>query len=170
MLFLVFSILLTAAVAQPQQNAAPNSGANVYALVVGIASYQDKDIPQLQYANRDAVVFAEYLRSKAGGSVPAENIQLLVDSAATTGAVYDAIYWLSKTCQKDDLVFFYFSGHGDLENATMFKNGFFICYDSPPTNYVKLSLSVDYLSDIAYTLVGTNPCQCGAHYRCLSFR
>ena len=151
-LLFIFTLLFNAYAAQAQQGPSSNNTGNVYALVVGIANYQDKEIPQLQYSNRDAEVFADYLKSKAGGSVPPENIQLLVDSAATTGAVYDAIYWLSKTCQKGDLVFFYFSGHGDLENTTMFKNGFLICYDSPPTNYVKLSLSVDYLSDIAYTL------------------
>ena len=34
----------------------------------------------------------------------------------------------------------------------MYKNGFLICYDSPPNNYVRLSLSIDYLNDIANTL------------------
>ena len=124
----------------------------VYALVVGISKYLQKDIPELQFSDRDAKVFADYLKSKAGGSVPAENIQLLVNDQATTSAVYDAIYWLKNSCKKDDIVFFYFSGHGDLETTTMFNNGFFICYDSPPNNYVKLSLSVDYLNDIANTL------------------
>jgi len=120
--------------------------------VVGIASYRDKDIPQLQFANRDAEIFADFLRSKAGGSVPEENISVLTDSAATTGAVYDAIYDLSKKCKAGDLVYFYFSGHGDLENTTIYKNGFLICYDSPPVNYVRLSLSIDYLNDIANTI------------------
>lgn len=150
--FIVLFICLLHTAALMAQQASPNNSGNIYALVVGIANYQNKDIPQLQYANRDAEVFAEYLKSKAGGSVPAENIQLLVDSAATTGAVYDAIYWLSKTCQKGDLVYFYFSGHGDLETVTMFQNGFLICWDSPPNNYVKLALSVDYLNNIANTL------------------
>ncbi len=128
------------------------SQGNTYAVVVGIASYSDPDIPQLQFANKDAEVFADFLKSKAGGSVPADNIQLLVDSQATTGAVYDAIYWLRKTCKKGDLVYFYFSGHGDLENLTMYKDGFLICYNSPPVNYVKMALSVEYLNKIANTL------------------
>ena len=34
----------------------------------------------------------------------------------------------------------------------MYNNGFLICYDSPPINYVKLALSIDYLNDIANTL------------------
>ncbi len=125
---------------------------NTYALIIGVSKYMDPEIPQLQFANRDAEIFAQFLLSKAGGSVPKENIRLLTDSAATTAAVYDAVYWLKNSCSKDDNVYFYFSGHGDLENITMYNNGFLICYDSPPFNYVRLALSIDYLNDIANTL------------------
>ncbi|MBK7123266.1 MAG: caspase family protein [Chitinophagaceae bacterium] len=125
---------------------------NTYALIIGVSKYLDPEIPQLQFANKDAEIFAQFLRSKAGGSVPKENIRLLTDSAATTAAVYDAVYWLKNSCSKDDNVYFYFSGHGDLENITMYNNGFLICYDSPPFNYVRLALSIDYLNDIANTL------------------
>ena len=148
--FLSFSIY-----AQPfATNLKPvdGTGNSTYALVVGVAKYLDPQIPQLQYANRDAEIFADFLKSKAGGSVPKENIRLLTDAAATTGAVYDAVYWLKKSCNKGDKVYIYFSGHGDLENITMYNNGFLICYDSPPFNFVKLALSIDYLNDIANTL------------------
>jgi tetratricopeptide (TPR) repeat protein len=131
-----------------QQENAPKT----YALVIGVAKYLDPEIPQLQFANRDATIFAEFLRSKAGGSVPKENIRLLVDETATSGAVTNAIYWLKEICNKGDKVYIYFSGHGDLENITMYNNGFLICYDSPPFNYVNLALSINYLNDIANTI------------------
>lgn len=151
--FLFFSLLTSISVFSQTSNTSRSvNHPNVYALVVGISKYLQKDIPELQFADRDARVFADYLKSKAGGSVPAENIQLLINEEATTSAVYDAIYWLKKSCTKDDIVFIYFSGHGDLENITIFNNGFLICYDSPPNNYVKLALSVDYLNQIANTL------------------
>ncbi len=149
-LFCFFSVSLTA---QPLVTTElPAGSANTYALIIGVAKYLDPEVPQLQYANRDAQIFADFLKSKAGGSVPKQNIRLLIDSAATTGAVYDAVYWLKNICKKDDVVYFYFSGHGDLENITMYNNGFLICYDSPPFNYVKLALSIDYLNDIANTI------------------
>lgn len=149
-LFCFFSVSLTA---QPLvATELPAGAGNTYALIVGVAKYLDPDIPQLQFANKDAEIFADFLKSKAGGSVPKQNIRLLIDSAATTGAVYDAVYWLKNICKKDDVVYFYFSGHGDLENITMYNNGFLICYDSPPFNYVKLALSIDYLNDIANTI------------------
>ena len=131
-----------------QQETAPKT----YALIIGVAKYLDPEIPQLQYSDRDATIFADFLKSKAGGSVPKENIRLLVDEAATSGAVINAIYWLKDICSKGDKVYIYFSGHGDLENITMFNNGFLICYDSPPFNYVNLALSIDYLNDIANTI------------------
>lgn len=152
LLILFFPLGMIQPFASAQQAVENNREPQTYAVIVGIAGYKDKDIPQLRFANRDAEAFSGFLRSKAGGSVPEDNITLLVDSQATTSSVYDAIYQLSKTAGKGDLVYFYFSGHGDLENATMYKNGFLICYDSPPTNYVKLALSVDYLNDIANTL------------------
>ena len=143
--------LLCSVMAAPCQQA-PATTATTYALVIGISKYHEQEIPALQFADRDARVFADYLKSVAGGSVPAENIQLLVNEQATAAAVSKAIYWLTVNCKKDDRVFFYFSGHGDVENTTMYKNGFLICYDSPPNNYVQLSLSIDYLNDIANTL------------------
>ena len=149
-LFILSAFLYCTGFAQTViSNATPG---NVYAMVVGISSYSDPDIPQLQFANRDAEIFADYLKSKAGGSVPKENIRLLTDSNATNAAVYNAIYWLRKTCKKDDIVFFYFSGHGDVENITMFNNAFLICYNSPGINYVGMALSVQYLNAIANTL------------------
>ncbi|MDO8368703.1 MAG: hypothetical protein Q7T20_18030 [Saprospiraceae bacterium] len=36
-----------------------------YAVVVGISDYQDKDIPDLRFADRDAEAFANFLRSPA---------------------------------------------------------------------------------------------------------
>jgi len=124
----------------------------IHALVIGVANYGDPDIPKLKFANRDAEAFAGFLRSSAGGSVPDENIILLVDSAATSAAVYNALDELGKSVKKGDLVYFYFSGHGDIENKTIYKNGFLICYDSPPTNYNRFSLSLDDLNEAANTL------------------
>ena len=50
------------------------SGAT-YAVVVGISDYQDKDIPDLRYADKDAEAFANFLRSEAGGDVYKRQIQ-----------------------------------------------------------------------------------------------
>lgn len=137
-------------VAQPVLPAA--SGSNTYAIVIGIANYLDPDIPKLSFSGRDAVVFAEFLESASGGSVPKQNIRLLTDSMATIGEVDKAMRWLIANTKEGDKVFFYFSGHGEMENVTMSRNGYLICYNTPSVAFVNMGLSIDYLNDVVNTL------------------
>lgn len=62
-----------------------------YALVVGISQYQNPSIPRLTYADKDATLFAEWLQSKAGGSVPGYRINLFTNENATIAKVYAAL-------------------------------------------------------------------------------
>ena len=153
------SILLAGTItAQPfSPSLKPNTDSTaVYAVIVGISSYEDPAIEQLQYANADAIAFSGFLRSKGGGSVPAKNIRLLTDSFATQAAVILAINWLVRVAKKGDLVYFYFSGHGNLENVTMFNKAHLICYNTLKDIFEGMSLSVDKLNDNANTLSATN--------------
>ncbi len=128
------------------------AGSNTYAIVVGISKYESTGITQLEYADRDAKVFASYLESKAGGSVPQENIRLLTNENATFAAVYDAMNWLMETCQKGDLIYFYFSGHGDMENNTIYKLGFLLTYNTPRFNYLNNAVRLEDLNNFSNTL------------------
>jgi tetratricopeptide (TPR) repeat protein len=125
---------------------------NTYAVVIGISKYQSDGISQLQFANRDAQMFFNYLRSPAGGTVPQENIRLLLDSSATNAAVYNALSWLTETVQKDDLVYFYFSGHGDMESETARRLGFLLAVNTPSTNYINNAIRIEDLNYYANTL------------------
>ncbi len=152
---LIFALLACIGTVPAQPLMVPSQPAfkpNTYAVVIGISAYADPDIEQLEFSNRDATVFADFLMSASGGSVPRQNIKLLVDSAATSGEVDKAIRWLKENSKKDDNVFFYFSGHGALENVTMYKNGYLICYNTPSAAFVNMALSIDYLNDVANTL------------------
>jgi uncharacterized caspase-like protein len=127
-----------------------------YAVVVGISTYANKGITKLQFANRDAQAFSDYLRSKAGGSVPEENIRLLIDREATTASVYDALSWLTSVCKQNDVVYFYFAGHGDMESQTMYKLGFLLTYNTPRTNYINNAVRIEDLNNFANTLSTKN--------------
>ena len=153
-LCLLFAFLYTSISAQPLLSGAgnPQGPVNIYAVVVGISTYQDSAIDQLQFANADAIEFARFLKSKTGGSVPNENIRLLTDSNATQSAVLLAVNWLRDVCKKDDIVFFYFSGHGAIEHVSMFNNAFLICYNTLKVLPEGMSLSADKLNDVAKTL------------------
>lgn len=125
---------------------------NTYAVVVGISKYQNAGISELRFANRDAQMFFEYLRSPAGGTVPQDNIRLLLDSTATNAAVYDALSWLTQTVQANDLVYFYFSGHGDMEAETARRLGFLLAFNTPRTNYINNAIRIEDLNYYANTL------------------
>ncbi|HLP35512.1 tetratricopeptide repeat protein [Lacibacter sp.] len=125
---------------------------NTYAVIVGISKYQNPGIRELRFANRDAQMFADYLQSSAGGTVPQDNIRLLIDSSATNAAVYNALSWLTETVQQDDLVYFYFSGHGDMESETARRLGFLLAFNTPRTNYINNAIRIEDLNYYANTL------------------
>jgi uncharacterized caspase-like protein len=152
--FFLYCLLLTVTKAQPLLTNfhQPAGKGNIYAVIIGISKYLDPQINALQFSNRDAQVFADFLMSASGGSVPKQNIKLLIDAAATTGEVDKAIIWLKDNCQPDDKVFFYFSGHGALENESMFRDGYLICYNTPATAFVRMGLSIDWLNKMTGTI------------------
>ncbi len=128
---------------------AGSNPSNIYALIVGISEYQNKeDINALEFAGKDAKEFYDFLTSKAGGSVPAANISLLLNEEATSGAVVNAISGIEKKCEKGDLVYFYFSGHGDIRPG-VHENGYLLCWNTPPKEFIGMAFSIGDLNDIA---------------------
>lgn len=131
---------------------------DIYALVIGISTYQDSLIKSLDFAHRDAELFASYLQSESGGSVPRENIKLLTNEQATIANIYNGKQWLEEQVQKDDLVFFYFSGHGDVESS-LYKLGFLLAHDTPHKNYLNNAVRIEDFNIMANTLSVTKEAQ-----------
>lgn len=149
---LISGVLFAATTALAQQGVAAKPSGNTYAVVIGISSYTNNGIGKLDFAHRDAEAFALYLRSGAGGYVPEGNIRLLLNQQATYSAIYNALYWLLDTCKKNDLVYFYFSGHGDVENNTIYKLGFLLASNTPRFNYINNAIRIEDVNNIANTL------------------
>lgn len=133
-------------------SAAQQKPGNTYAIVVGVSSYEHPAIPSLQFAHRDAQEFAAYLQTKAGGNVPLSHIRLLVNEEATTAAVYAAMQWVLTVATENDRVYFYFAGHGDMENTTIYKLGFLLTYNTPANNYINNSIRMEDVNNFANTL------------------
>jgi uncharacterized caspase-like protein len=96
---------------------------NTYAIVIGVADYKNysPDDGDLNYTINDATSFAAFLKSKKGGSVPASNIVLLIDSQASKANIITKAKNLFAKAKRNDRVIFYFSGHG--------SKGCFVPYD-----------------------------------------
>jgi predicted Zn-dependent protease len=128
-----------------------------YAVIIGISLYQNTVIPKLNYADKDATLFAGWLKSKAGGSVPDNQIKLFTNETATIAAIYNGLDWLTATAQKDDIVYLYFSGHGDMEiDSASISQGYLLAYNSPPNNYAKNAVSINDINYTANTLTTKN--------------
>lgn len=139
--------------------AQPNKPVNgkTYAIIVGITNYQNAAVKSLDYADKDAVLFAAYLKSKAGGAVPEEQIKLFTNEEASIAAIYQALDWIKEQTTKDDLVYFYFSGHGDVEiDSTNISKGFLLAYNSPPNNYINNAISVESINSFANSITTKN--------------
>jgi tetratricopeptide (TPR) repeat protein len=97
-----------------------------YALVVGIASYQDSRIHKLLYSERDAQSIFDVLISPEGGNFHRENVHLLLGSKATLANLrHELEDWLPAQAKKDDRVLIYFAGHGFLAQG----HGYLAPYD-----------------------------------------
>lgn len=149
----IANVLLPAiAYAQGQKIFTPKT----YAVVVGISQYEHAAIPRLMYADKDATLFAGWLQSKAGGSVPAYQVKLLTNENATIANVYTALDWLKAMAREDDKVYIYFSGHGDIETSEKISEGYLLAWNSPSTNYRNNAVSVADLNENANTLTTIN--------------
>ncbi len=135
----------------------PSAVVKTYALVVGISGYQDAAIPKLNYADKDASLFAQWLQSEAGGSVPGYHVKLLTNGKANIAAIYTALNWLQDMAGKNDIVYLYFSGHGDMEiDSASISKGYLLAYNSPPNNYSNNAVSIDDLNNTANILTIKN--------------
>ena len=131
---------------KPEEDVSPLVTGQTYAIIIGISKY--KAVPSLQYAHRDAQAFEILLRSAAGGSVPKENIELFLDENATRNNVADAISETARKAKPGDRVYFFFAGHGDMEDLTQIENGLLLLHNSPNGNYFGMKDDVLELLDL----------------------
>jgi hypothetical protein len=100
-----------------------------YAIVVGISNYPG--ITPLKFADKDAQMFIDFLKSPAGGNTKPENILPLINGDARAADFNVKGYaWLKQKALKEgDRLYIYFSGHGDAMNE---DNYFLLPYDCMP--------------------------------------
>jgi tetratricopeptide (TPR) repeat protein len=133
------------------ENNAPPTGIT-RAVVIGISDYSAQGIQSLNFAHRDAQAFADYLRSRAGGSLPEAQMKVLLNEQATLAAIDDAFFWLKSNSEKGDQAIVYFAGHGDVEAEAHWQFGYLLARDSPPNNFRNNAVRVEDLDLLAIEL------------------
>ena len=124
------------------------------ALIVGISKYEFIDT--LQYADRDARMFADYLRQNNFWDINKDDVTLLVNDKAKYGDLTVQLQRIAMVSKPGDNLLFYFSGHGDVETQTLFNRGYLLAYDTYSSNYMANGLRVDDLKDLFITLLTNN--------------
>jgi hypothetical protein len=82
----------------------------IWAVVVGVARYTH--MPVLKYTDDDAYQIYAFLKSPEGGALPDEQIRVLIDEDATRLNILNAVRETFLKADENDVVMFYFSGHG----------------------------------------------------------
>ena len=86
------------------------SEGKVYAVLVGIARYDH--MRSLKYTDDDAYRLNAFLRSPEGGALPDEQIEVLIDEAASRSEILSRLEAVAAKATKNDVIIFYFSGQG----------------------------------------------------------
>ena len=104
-------------------------GPQTFAMIMGISSY--KYVRPLTYADKDAEMFRDFLKSPGGGKLSDDNIYCLLNDQATLANFYSkGFQWLKiKKLQQGDRLFIYLAGHGDAIDEDQF---FYLAYDCNP--------------------------------------
>ena len=104
-------------------------GSQTFAFIVGVSKY--KYVRPLTYADKDAELFRDFLKSPGGGSVIDDNIYFIVNEKVNNANFWSkGFQWLkAKDLRKGDRLFIYMAGHGDAIDEDQF---FFLSYDCNP--------------------------------------
>ncbi len=119
-----------------------------WAVVVGIDNYTKEGIPALHYAGADAKIFAQALQTLL--KVPKDHLYLFTSDSVESGqspSRLNLVYrldWLSKNAKADDIVIFYFAGHG----AQVEGSSFLLTDDADPRSLETLKASALNTADL----------------------
>jgi tetratricopeptide (TPR) repeat protein len=126
------------------KTAAAVAGGTTYALLIGISKYEKPDL-SLQFAERDASVFADFLKSPRAGGLNVNNVLLLTDDKATTAAVRLGFQdFLKRRATKADTVIILVAGHGTVDG----KDAYILTYDSDPQDLKSTALPMAELQSL----------------------
>lgn len=128
---------------------------NFWAVIIGVSKFANfKPNEQLEFADKDAETFAKFIRSPRGRAFPEANIKLLLNEAATVGAVRRSLAtWLPRNSKPNDIVYIFIATHGMVEKDAA-KFAFLVTNDADPEDLYTTSLPMKELADIVSERLG----------------
>lgn len=139
---------------QKARSKAADGISTMYAVVVGIGTYDA--MQTLRYTDDDAYQMYAFLKSPEGGALADNQVEILVDEQATRLNIENALAEKLGRADADDIVIFYFSGHG--------VDGYFVPVDFDGVNNLLSHARVTQLlenSSAKHKLVLADACHSG---------
>src|SRR5208337_861109 len=106
-----------------------------FALVIGIETYIDRKIPEVQHAEADAKEIAEVLLLHGFEGI---NIQILLSLVATKATIESRLRRILSLATVDDQIILFYAGHGFAEN----DHNYLTCSDTTRGDLVNTSISL----------------------------
>lgn len=103
----------------------------IWAVVVGVSQYQDTKM-NLKYADADAKMLYDFLKSPKGGKLDDEHLILLTNQQATRANIIKEIKNRFSKAFDNDMVMLYIAGHG-MPDPTG-NEVYFLCHDAQKNN------------------------------------
>jgi uncharacterized caspase-like protein len=116
-----------------------------FAMIVGVSDYKftGDGLKSLRYADDDALVFRDFLKSPQGGGFKDDEIRLLLNEKATLQGVDEAFNFLTRATA-EDLVVIFLAGHGSPDPFDP-KNLYYLLHDTKIADIPKTSLAMTAL-------------------------
>jgi uncharacterized caspase-like protein len=117
------------------------------AIIIGINKYEsDPEIPRLAGAENDAIEIRDRLIKYGNFEIPKNHY--LIGSDATRRNILKAVSEVFRKDNQSDLVTFYFSGHGIVDEAN--NEGYIAPYDMDPEDPFVYGINMDDLKKVIY--------------------
>ena len=136
----------------PAAPPAPKTIHEKWALVIGIANFEDSHVPALRFTVNDAKSFADYLEDANYGRFAKDHVITLTNSQATLLGIRTAIGELRAKVQPDDLLVVYISSHGSPRESDPNGVSYIITYDTKLDNAADLYATSLQMIDLARLL------------------
>ncbi len=138
--------------------ATPSAGplGEKWALVVGISKFQDRHLPRLNFASKDARDFSTLLLDPKVGRFKAANVHALTEGQVTAKELKIELNWLARSAQPNDLVVIFLSSHGTPRNRDTAEVNYIATSDTetePEDNLYATALPMVEISDVVRTRI-----------------
>ena len=127
-----------------------------WALVVGISKFQDRHLPRLNFASKDAKDFSSLLLDPGVGRFKASNVHALTEGQVTAKELKIELNWLARSAQPDDLVVIFLSSHGTPRNRDTAEVNYIATSDTetePEDNLFATAFPMVEISDVVRTRI-----------------